>query len=338
MTTTRVVYIGGPARSGSTLLALLLDRLPGFVAVGESIQIWERGLVENELCGCGTPFRDCPFWTDVGRRAFGGWDTLDAEQMVALKESVNRIRHWPLLHGVSGRRFRRRVDAYADAMGRLYSSASAAAGGAVVVDSSKTITGALLLARIRSVEPRIVQLVRDSRAASFSWSRSVVRPEVTRRVAHMPRYGPAQASVDWLAYTIPYHLSLRGSKRRLLVRYESLVADPRRELERLLAYARDESESRALELAARDVDLPVNHTISGNPIRLRSGRIALRVDDEWRTAMRKRDRAVVLLLTWPLELAYGYVGVSIAPIATAPSAARTDEGRSASARRRPARR
>jgi hypothetical protein len=34
--------------------------------------------------------------------------------------------------------------------------------------------------------------------------------------------------------------------------------------------------------------------------------VTLRVDDEWKHAMRRRDRWLISLLTWPQLLRYGY--------------------------------
>jgi hypothetical protein len=64
---TRVAYIAGAGRSGSTLLAMLLGALPGCVSIGELRHMWRRGIQLNQRCGCGEPFWDCPFWSDVGR-------------------------------------------------------------------------------------------------------------------------------------------------------------------------------------------------------------------------------------------------------------------------------
>ena len=70
---TPLVYVGGSARSGSTLLESLLARIPGFCSVGELVFIWERGLKRNDRCGCGARFHDCAFWAQVGEVGFGGW-------------------------------------------------------------------------------------------------------------------------------------------------------------------------------------------------------------------------------------------------------------------------
>jgi hypothetical protein len=46
--------------------------------VGELAYILERGLVENRLCSCGVPFRECPVWLEVLKQAFGG--TVESTQ------------------------------------------------------------------------------------------------------------------------------------------------------------------------------------------------------------------------------------------------------------------
>jgi len=45
----------------------------------------------------------------------------------------------------------------------------------------------------------------------------------------------------------------------------------------------------------------VNHTVAGNPDRLRHGPVKLRLDDEWVAKMRRRDRVMVTALTAPVR-------------------------------------
>lgn len=51
-----VLYVGGADRSRSTVVALLLAQLPGFVAVGGVVSLWERGLKENYSVAAVLPF------------------------------------------------------------------------------------------------------------------------------------------------------------------------------------------------------------------------------------------------------------------------------------------
>ena len=49
------------------------------------------------------------------------------------------------------------------------------------------------------------------------------------------------------------------------------------------------------------------HALAGNPMRFRSGRVPLQVDEEWRGQLRRRHRLLTSVSTWPLLLAYGYL-------------------------------
>jgi hypothetical protein len=66
----KVLYIAGVGRSGSTLLERVLGAMPGAVNGGELNAIFSRVAAQNQRCGCGEPFSECPFWTAVGERAF----------------------------------------------------------------------------------------------------------------------------------------------------------------------------------------------------------------------------------------------------------------------------
>src|SRR2546430_17108956 len=82
---TRVLYIGGLGRSGTTLLERLLGELPGACALGEVVHLWDRDVRDDERCACGRPFSGCDFWRAVGERAFGGWDRVDVGPGLALR-------------------------------------------------------------------------------------------------------------------------------------------------------------------------------------------------------------------------------------------------------------
>ncbi len=123
-----VVAIAGTGQNGATLCCRMLGELPGCVAVGEIGRLWDKGLVENVECACGRPFRDCPFWSEVGRRAFGGWDALDLDRSLRLYDRLtlkrSHLQHpfalpfilFPKLWPSYGRDLR----AYQDLMARVY--------------------------------------------------------------------------------------------------------------------------------------------------------------------------------------------------------------------------
>ena len=199
-----VVYIGGTGRSGSTLLARLLSSVPGVVAVGELRYVLDRGLTQDHLCGCGRPFRSCPFWQDVFRRALPDSQGDAAGALMALSKGVDRNRYipqhvWPRLRT---RAFRARLDEYGGYLTRLYTAISDVSGASVIIDSSKDPSYAFVLHATGGVDLGIVHLLRDSRAVAFSWTRPKRRPEVHSHVAHMATRSPLRSGVLWTAYHV----------------------------------------------------------------------------------------------------------------------------------------
>ncbi|HYY80504.1 MAG TPA: sulfotransferase [Actinomycetes bacterium] len=305
----RVLFIGGLGRSGSTLLERMLGQLDGFCPVGELVHVWERGLQANNLCGCGEQFRDCPFWRKVGEEAFGGWDALDVEQVLALKRSVDRNRYVPLMlaPGLSPA-YRARLDRYLDLLGRLYQAVRLVSGAEVVVDATKHASHAFLLRRLAGVDLRLVHLVRDSRGVAFSWTRLRRQLEVPDGEALMATDRPLRSSGRYLAYNLLFHLLRRLGVASLLQRYESLVADPAGQLRRAATLAGRTVAERELGFIGDGyLELGPSHALAGNPMRFRQGRVPVRLDEAWRREMPRAQRLLTATSTLPLLLRYGYL-------------------------------
>lgn len=306
--TTRVLYIGGMTRTGSTLLDRSLDQLPGVCSVGELGYMWARGLRDNLLCACGAPFGECPFWTEVGRRGFGGWETLDVGSVLELQHAVQRNRFIPaFVAPAAAPAFRRRQAAYAGYLGRLYRGIAEAAGAEVVVDGTKIPAGAYMAWRTPNVDLRLLHIVRDSRAVAYSWTKPVRMPEAGAREMYFPVYSPARASVMYDSYNASYELLRSLGVPTLRLRYEDFIADPRGTLGRLAEFVGLSPAPSDLEFVDEDrVDVTVGHSAAGNPMRFKTGRLPLRLDDAWRSELPTGRRRTVSLLTAPLRLLYGY--------------------------------
>jgi hypothetical protein len=307
-----VLYIGAHGRSGSTILAQTLGQIPGFVNVGELWQVWYRGLQEDERCGCGQPFYSCEFWGAVGDEAFGGWDNVDADKMVAFRPYLKRRRYVPhyalaAKTGIRTRKMTTLLEECSPVLERLYRAIQRVSGAGVIVDSSKRLSYAVLLSLLPFADLRVVYLVRDSRAVAYSWAKSKESPAaVGGRL--MPRMSPAKASRDWSIRNYSYSF-LSGFARLSRLRYEDFVNDPTHHLAKTLSRIGFDNEAGRLPIVdGREVSLSVDHTVSGNPARFRTGNIELRPDEEWKVKMRDADKKVVTALTAPLLLRYGYIG------------------------------
>jgi hypothetical protein len=304
-----VIDIVAKGRSGSTLVGLVLGQLPGFVDVGELRYVWTRrlGKAGNVLCGCGTLLTECPFWEQVGDEAFGGWDALDAGHVLRLERAVERERLVPLLlEPRVSRAYEAKLNEYADLLGRLLHGIATVSGARVVVDGSKLLSRALVLRHVRGIDLSFLHMVRDCRGVAFSWSKRVARPETVGTVAYMPRFGPAAVSARWLYHNVGAHLLGLLGQRHAFMRYETFVDDPQRELSRVLTLLGHADSVPNLGFVGKEMSLKPTHSVWGNPMRLDTRAVAIKLDDQWRRDMSERDRRVVTTLAWPLLYAYGY--------------------------------
>ncbi|HUZ51857.1 MAG TPA: sulfotransferase [Streptosporangiaceae bacterium] len=313
----RVVYIGGPGRSGSTLVERLLGALPGVCNVGEVVHLWERGLVRGERCGCGVPIRQCPFWREVGEVAFGGWDSFNVPEFLALKQSVDRNRFIPrlLADPDSGRRLfatsatRRSAAEYAAVYARLYRAVRQVSRCTVIVDTSKHASLAFCLRVEPGIDLRVIHLVRDSRAVAYSWTRRVRRPEAADVAGasnqYMANFPAARTAMRWNITNLGFHLlAVRGTPARLM-RYEDFIAAPVAGMQELAEFAGVKPDLSFM--TDTGADLGLTHTAGGNPMRFSAGWIEFRRDDDWHAKLRPGARALVTTLTFPLLARYGYL-------------------------------
>jgi len=301
----KVLFIAGIGRSGSTLVDRALGELSGFQSLGELVHLWQRGLIDNEQCGSGEPFRACPFWNKVGHVAFGGWDRIDAAATLAMQMRVDRTRYVPLLGTTRmAPGFRGPLERYASILGDVYHAAAEVSGAGVLVDSSKHVSTAYVLRHVGAIDLAVLHLVRDPRAVAYAWTKAKARPEAGEG-AVMARYSPLRTSVY---YTVQNAMldALRFTKTPYLrVRYEDFVAEPAETMRRILALTGHEA-TPLTGIDGHELTLAGNHNVGGNPMKLLTGPITVRRDDAWKDLMRKRDRATVTALTAPHVLAYRY--------------------------------
>lgn len=301
----KVLYIAGYGRSGSTILGNILGGIEGFFHGGELNFIWEHNLIENRLCGCGAPFDECEVWSSVFERAFGGISGVDAREVVRLQASGTRTRHIPLMLLPQGRRLLAgRLEKYMARLERLYRAIQGSTESRVIVDSSKLPSYGYVLGMVPGIELYVVHLMRDPRAAAYSWLKEP-RPDTNQHV-YMNQVNTAKSSLLWDTWNLSSEaLWKESSGRYIRLRYEDFVAEPRRAVKEILGMLHEDAD-RLPFTDGREVELGVGHTVAGNPNRFQSGLVRLRPDDEWAFRMRPRDRMLVTLLTLPLLARYGY--------------------------------
>ncbi len=302
---TKVLYVAGFGRSGSTILSNSLGQIEGFFSAGELNFLWKHNVIENRLCGCGKPFRECPIWIRVMDEAFGGTEGVDAREMVRLHALGTRTRHIPLMLAPGGwKSLEGNLKKFLVNYGRLYEGIGSATGSRVVVDSSKEPAHGYAMSHVPGIDFYVLHLVRDPRAAAYSWLKKKHQPDTESR-EYMYRSGPVKSSIMWDAWNASAEGLWRNSNRYLRLRYEDFVTNPRESFGRILKHIGEEGSEVPL-VGEREIKLGVSHTVSGNPNRFETGSVELKADEEWKSKMETRDRTLVTALTSPLLARYGY--------------------------------
>jgi hypothetical protein len=304
----KVLFIGGFGRSGSTLLDNVLGQVEGFSSCGEISYTWDRSIQEDRLCSCRNPFSACPFWGPIVAAAFPELESLDLDQMVAVRESLTPRRAamaaWRGLEAsdLPG------VGIYSDQVVALLQSIREATGGRVIVDSSKAPGHGFLLRSSPNVDAYVLHLVRDARAVAHSWQKKKIYDPTGEEPMLMSRHSPARSSKLWNTWNVATEMVWRRSPERYLrVRYEDFVDAPDRALSQILSFVGEPGVALPL-LDGNTFEMGPIHALAGNPSRFKDGPIEIRRDDRWESEQPRSHRATVSALTWPLLLRYGYLG------------------------------
>jgi hypothetical protein len=301
----KVLFIAGCGRSGSTLLSATLGQVEGLVSVGELTNLWPWILEDRYPCMCGRRYHDCPFWGRVLEPDFA--DRPGVQEVAAVRRALFRqpsVRR--RLRAANRRAFDEAADRYASILEEVYRRVQRVSGCDVIIDNSKQPAYGYAVGRVPDCEAYVLHLVRDSRAVAFS-----VQRHEGRSIPWIARY--------WMAVNlrIEYFWGVRRPRARYLrVRYEDFAAEPRRTIQRILRFVREDDpldvfpDDRTVQLSRS------NHRVEGYPSRFEAGVVEIRPDTKWSSLMPSRDRRKMTALTWPLLLFYGYPRASAEPSAS----------------------
>lgn len=304
---TQLLYVAGVARSGSTLLNLLLGQLPGRVDVGETFYLWDAGLVKDQSCACGQPFSQCEFWTEVGRIGFGGWDRVDHERVLWLRDQVDRTSAVPQIASplLARSRFQAQLEEYQSYVTTLFHAIRDASGAAAVVESSKRPSLAYILRREPTIDLRLAHLTRDPRGVAYSWSRKVAVPAGGGSRPFMKQRPARLIARRWVTVNLMFEAMARRGTPRLLLRYEDLATDPQQALAALAEFTGVDPADAGAAVDG-DGSLAIrSHSVKGGRIRFEKS-LDIRLDERWRTEMDPRNRRITEAITWPTRRLYDY--------------------------------
>jgi len=305
----KVLYIAGSGRSGSTILGRILGQAEGFFFAGELCKIWKYGLLENRMCGCGEPFRDCLFWQGVFREAYGGMEKVNSRELYDLRKKSASMRHLPLflLSGANSL-MSGRIERFSGHLERLYTAIQARAGSRVIVDCSKSVSYGYVLGSLDTIDLYVVHIIRDSRGVAHEKLKRKKYQPGDEKPVYAGRYSLLESSFTWNVQNLAAEAFWRRTQGRYLkIHYEDFVAKPRETVERILRMIK-ENVSRLPFVGVHRVQLDSrSHSAAGNPVRFDSGSVEIKPDLEWMGEMSAEKKIIVTSLTWPLLIKYDYL-------------------------------
>jgi Sulfotransferase family len=338
-TPVKVLKITGSARSGSTVLDIVLGNHPHVESVGEVNKLVRTGWISREslrgidpkrlrrpFCTCGkrldvlyvdTPDEACPFWSSVRREWVERTDPDSIESYPKLQDEFEPQSRWPRLL-YERRRRSASFRSYAGLTRSFFESIRAVSGKPIIVDCSKISVRAYALGMVPGIDLYVVHLVRDGRGVISS---NIVsfrgdRPAGVRRdhIDHLMSKTVVRRRVVYLISLLRWMVgnllsewvcTQLGPNRTMRLRYEDFVADPKAALESIGSLV-ELNLTDVAEAASSGKSMQAGHNVGGNQTK-DSGYITLRPDaQEWRTALSTTEQRLSWVLMGWLMRRYGY--------------------------------
>ncbi len=280
-----ILYIMGCGHSGSTLLDMLLSAHSKIFGVGE-LRIFSsqknklRDELKEQLCACGQKVPDCPFWKKV-------LENVDYSPKLDVRRSkINSFL------GIDKYIFKNgepvSIKDYLESNEKIYETILKLSGKEFIVDSSKGPDRAELLSRSKKLDIIFLHLIRDGRGVMWSYKR---------------KYKKTLFSIFiWLFTNLKAEIIKKRNKnvRTIVLRYEDLVDNPEKELEKIL-----ETIGLSFEKGMLNFSKVEQHQIAGNRLRLRKDR-EIKKDLSWKENLSWFDLFLFYLFAGFLNKFYGY--------------------------------
>lgn len=281
----KMLYIMGTARSGSTILEILLARGRHCVGVGELSAIVQDGFIENKPCSCGSTFYQCDFWSQIVRRLALSNERI--EEWACVQRKIDW--HTGFFRQMLGLVSKCDWEQYQALNVQLLQAIHDVSGAAVIVDSSKYAGRALALGRLSEVDLSVICLTRSPEGLMNSFRKPNKDEQRPKRPWAVFRY---------YAFVV---LSLRIAAARLKDRviaqsYEDFLAEPASGL-RKITNVFDVDLSGVIMAVENGESFEVGHLVTGNRLRKSKSVRLMRPKDE-EVAFRSAEKLPIALMKW----------------------------------------
>ena len=215
----------GHARSGSTILNILLGNIPGVVAAGELGNFYQSGVHNNEYCSCGKPVSDCEFWGPIASRTR---ERLNGK-VEKFAFDARQLENWRNLL-FPGRMARLSLDSehYLSINKALLDDICHSTNKHTLVDASKDPMRFHYLEKLNEdYEFRVLHIVRDPRAVCHSMRQSFARNPEKGLQRDMPGKSVFLTIKSlYIADYLANRLRRESGTEFMTIRYDDLTQSP----------------------------------------------------------------------------------------------------------------
>jgi hypothetical protein len=290
MSSKEIIYILGTGRSGSTILATVLNHHEKINFVGELHHFFSY-LNKDSYCSCGKTIHSCEFWEKVLSGLPSSFKN-EPQKFVQLCRKMEYHSSIPLhmLGFKTGKEFKE----YKDVQEKVVSSIDQQISAGYILDSAKYIGRFLALKKIFKNQVRGIFLIRDLRGVICSFKKNVQTQNT-----------PFKTYIYYLTInTIAHFLSILPGFKILKIRYEDVVGNPKKTFREIGDFLElDLSECVMKIEEQKPFNIP--HIIGGNRFKTLS-EVTIKKDEKWLNTMPVYKKIFFFILALPLMIINKY--------------------------------
>ncbi|MGJ5642997.1 sulfotransferase [Formosa sp. S-31] len=277
-----ILYLLGSGRSGTTLLATILNSTNKVLTSGELHQFYTY-FKNDSSCSCGDSVHKCTFWKKVIDDLNLPKDKIEICEKKQNNEEGHR--YIPLI--LLGKKA---SPDYVISQKQLFNSITKHSKKQWILDSSKYIGRFLLLNQITGFNIKGIYVVRDVRGVINSFSKQVQTPRK-----------PLNTIFYYLLTNFFGQLICWTNKNIIKVRYEDLVQNPNKTIETIYNnLLNSETENKTL-----NEEFKMPHIIGGN--RLKTNKtIKIKKDNAWESIISRPKQILYYILCLPFMIINNY--------------------------------
>ncbi len=283
---TKIIYIMGAGRSGTTALGVFLNAGQNAQFLGELNQLPQH-IVNDTPCSCGNTVSKCDFWSGVSVI-----NRVDKE----LQQNAEKIEsHSAILKYMLNSKLPEQQEGYAVFNSQMFSETSMVCENEILIDSSKYMARCIALSRLKTLDVKVLYLVRDPRAVVHSFGKNVQ----TRRglLSAVFYYNVVNVTAELVS-----RILLKNKVLKLY--YENMVEDPQQFFQKIADFSGIELTDLNHKIAQKE-SFKVQHVIGGNRI-TKEHEINFNNDSSWKTQLPRLQQWLIYCLTLPLNLINRY--------------------------------